>query len=140
MWECPLLFELEKRPDAAGPQAPAHLDEAQLRAQSSTAQLHVQSPEQPADTPPDDMQVKLWVCHFLCVPEGRHSTIGHRACGRDCNQCAAVSSTLKNFILHGGRPAMEGIMETHSPDLIQTFSEWMSCFLAFIYLAGTILN
>ena len=59
MWECPLLFELERRPNAAGPQAPAHLDEAQLGAQSSTAQLHVQSPEQPTDTPPDDMQVNL---------------------------------------------------------------------------------
>lgn len=52
MWECPLLFELEKRPDSQ-----PHLDERQLAAQSSTAEPPVHPSEQPASSAPDDQQV-----------------------------------------------------------------------------------
>ena len=76
MWECPLLFELEKRPDSQ-----PHLDERQVAAHSSAAQPPVHPSQQPASSPPDDLQVSQ------AAPASSHTLLASGPSGNQSHHC-----------------------------------------------------
>ena len=69
MWECPLLFELEKRPDGASRQSSANISREGDAASSVSERSPLQSLHQPGEAPEDLQQVwlPLHLMHRHCV-------------------------------------------------------------------------